>query len=115
MKKLFFALSVILVIISCTKDNNGQIENCVTTGVTYSGTVSPIISANCLGCHGATPSAPFSLNTYAAVKAKVDDGRLFGAISHAAGFSPMPKGGAQLGQCEINKIKAWIDAGAPNN
>jgi hypothetical protein len=38
-----------------------------------------------------------------------------GAITHAPGFTPMPQGGAKLPACEIAKIKAWVDAGSPNN
>lgn len=114
---LFVSTVICLLFCACSKDNTGEVVNpgCVTTNVTYSGTVAGIISNNCLGCHGATPSAPFSLHTYALVKAKVDEGRLFGAINHSPGFSAMPKNGTKLSDCDINKIKAWIDAGAANN
>jgi hypothetical protein len=42
-------------------------------------------------------------------------GKLLGTINHAAGFSPMPKGGAKLSSCRIATIKKWIDAGMLNN
>ena len=118
MNKLFPFLIGILILFGCKKDNMGQDVNpdCVTTNVTYSTTISGIINTNCLSCHGSgNPSGGFSLNTYAGVKAKVDDGRLFGAVIHLPGCVPMPDGGPKLSQCDINKIKAWIDAGAPNN
>ena len=105
-----------ILVSGCEKDNQGEDPNCMTSNVSYSSTITGIINTyNCLSCHGATPSAPFSLHTYAGVKARVDDGRLFGAINHQAGFSPMPQGGAKMSQCDINKVKAWIDAGAQNN
>jgi hypothetical protein len=40
---------------------------------------------------------------------------MYGAITHSAGFTPMPKDAAQLSACTIAKIKKWIDDGAPNN
>jgi hypothetical protein len=90
---------------------------CDTSHVTYSGTISGIIASNhCLECHiGAAPSGNFTLTSYADVKAKVNDGRLWGAVNHFPGFSAMPEGGGKLSPCDLNKIKVWIDAGAPNN
>jgi len=38
-----------------------------------------------------------------------------GAVQHQPGFSPMPKGDNQLGDCDIQKMSAWIDQGAKNN
>jgi hypothetical protein len=84
--------------------------------VTFSASISPILTAKCTGCHGGTnPQAGINLSSYAGVKAKVNDGRLWGAINHLAGFSPMPKNGSKLSDCEIAKIKKWMDAGSPNN
>ena len=92
---------------------------CDTSNVTYSSTITGIINTyGCLSssCHGgANPPAGFSLSGYDAVKAKVTDGRLFGAISHSSGFVAMPENLGKMDQCDINKVKAWIDAGAPNN
>jgi mono/diheme cytochrome c family protein len=89
---------------------------CDTTVVTYSTSVVPILSANCFSCHGGnTPSAAIRLDTYAGVKQQADNGRLFGAVSHDASYSPMPKGGTKLNPCNIAKIRKWIAAGAPNN
>jgi hypothetical protein len=89
---------------------------CDTSAITFSRSVVPVLSSNCYSCHGGSiPSAGISLDTYAGVKLQADNGKLFGAISHAAGFSPMPKNGGSLSSCNITKIKKWIDAGAPNN
>ena len=93
MMKKILIYSCIMLFLGCTKDNNGEVPdpNCVTTNVTYSGTVSGIINTNCLSCHGGVnPSGGFSLHTYNGLKAKVDDGRLFGAINHSPGFVSMP-------------------------
>jgi hypothetical protein len=90
---------------------------CDTHGVTYSGTVLPVLQGGgCLGCHsGSAPSGNVSLDGYDNVKAAALNGKLYGTISYAAGYSPMPQGGNKLSACHINRIKAWIDAGAPNN
>ena len=84
--------------------------------VTFSSGIIPILSSKCTGCHGSNnPQAGINLSIYSGVKAKVDDGRLWGAVNHLSGFSPMPKNGSKLSDCEIAKIKKWMDSGAPNN
>jgi hypothetical protein len=89
---------------------------CDTANITYSSSVVPILVSNCTVCHGGnTPSAGIKMDTYADVKIQVTNGRLWGAISHAASFSPMPKNGTIMSTCNLTKIKKWIDAGAPNN
>jgi hypothetical protein len=93
--------------------------NCNTDNPTYSLMVQPIISANCYSCHSTANSAVSGggnqLDSYVKLKVFVDNGKLVGSISHSAGFSPMPKNSAKLNDCDINKIKAWVAAGAPNN
>jgi hypothetical protein len=89
---------------------------CETENISYSGFVAPLLTNTCVGCHsGGSPSGGITLNTHAGVQAVALNGRLFGAISHASGFQPMPRGGNKLSQCTIDKIKGWIDDGAPNN
>jgi hypothetical protein len=89
---------------------------CDTTNVTYSGYIAPLLSANCVGCHsGGAPSGNILLNSHAGVQEVALNGRLLGAITWANGYQQMPKGSAKLSDCKINKIKAWINDGAPNN
>ena len=96
--------------------NNVCDEDCDTTNVTFSGTIWPMISLNCTGCHsGAEPAGNIRLEDYASVVIPASDGRLFGAISHSAGFSPMPKNQPQLSDCKIEQVKTWIEDGTPNN
>lgn len=119
--KFFSAFVVLLLCIAtsgCYYDVEEELYGVCNTGtVTYSSTITGIISNyGCLNCHGGNaPTAGFSLEGYDNVKAKVTDGRLFGAINHETGYSPMPQGANKMTQCDINKVKAWIDAGAPNN
>ena len=92
------------------------ITECDTSNVTYSGTVSPIISDNCISCHGSTfPQGGVILDNYDDLKTHVDNGRFWGAINHEAGYSPMPQNLPKLPQCELDKIKTWIDNGAIND
>lgn len=110
-----------IVLAGCYRDNEEDLypagASCETTGATYAIAVAPVLQANgCTGCHsGAAPSGNISLQTYAAVRTAAQNGKLFGSINHSPGFSPMPKGGNKLSACAISRIRAWIDAGAPNN
>lgn len=89
---------------------------CDTAAVTYSSSVVPILLSNCTVCHGGnTPSAGIKLDTYADVKIQADNGRLWGAVSQATSFSPMPKNAVKLNTCNLTKIKKWLDTGALNN
>lgn len=89
---------------------------CDTTQFKYAANISPILASNCVGCHGGTtPSAGITLNTYMGVRAQAINGRLYGAVTHSPGYSPMPKNAAKLTECQLTQIKKWIDVGALNN
>ena len=117
--KAILATILLMTIAGCYYENEEELYNCSIdpANIKYSTTITTILTAyGCTGCHGSiAPSGNVSLNTYAGVKAVADDGRLYGAISHAPGYSPMPEGSAKMNACDIKKVKAWIDAGAPNN
>jgi mono/diheme cytochrome c family protein len=120
MRNRMLAVTLCLLFVGCRYQSEEALypnNNCNTTDVSYSTTIAGIVNANgCLSCHGpVSPVGGFSLDNYAGVKAKVLDGRLFGAVNHSSGFSAMPQGGVRISQCEINQIKSWIDHGAPNN
>ena len=103
-------------ILQGAKNNSCQSSSCDSTNVTYSITIRSIVSTKCQGCHsGTAASAGYDFSQYAVLKARVNDGKLWGAINHLAGYSPMPKNGNKLSDCEINQIRKWIDMGAPNN
>ncbi len=97
-------------------NNSSGGSGCNTEGTTYNTTVQPIIEVWCYGCHsGSTPIGTFRLDSYAALKAKVDDGGLLGAVRHEPGFRAMPDGGGMLPECDIEKIEKWVADGAPDN
>jgi hypothetical protein len=116
------AIFLLGMLASCYRDNEADLYpvvpgNCNTANVTFQATVTSILQNNgCTGCHsGSAPSGNISLQGYANVRVQAANGKLFGAINHSPGFSPMPKGGNKINSCEISKIKAWIDAGMLNN
>lgn len=124
MKKLFILSLVILS--ACYYDNEEELYPggsgpCDTTNVTFSGTVFPIINSICFGCHsGTAPQGNILLEDYATISSQAQIpagqyGSLYGAISHNPGNSPMPKNSTPLTDCNIRKIKKWIDDGTPNN
>jgi hypothetical protein len=90
---------------------------CDLSNVSYSQFVKPTIQTNCQGCHsGQSASAGLNLTDYNVVKTVALNGRLHGAIAWLPGFKKMPFNSPnQLPACTIDKIKAWIDQGAPNN
>jgi mono/diheme cytochrome c family protein len=108
-----------MVVSSCYYDNEALLygaQSCDTTHVTYALTIAPILNSNCLQCHSqAASNGGIVLEGYSNVKSHVDNGKLIGAISHANGFSPMPKNAPQLSTCDIEKIKNWISNGTINN
>lgn len=118
--KLIPVVFILLFYISSCYNDKAEIlypqTVCDTTVVTYSRSVIPILSSNCITCHGGnTPSAGIKLDDYISVKQQVDNGRLWGAVAQLANYSPMPKNGNKLNTCSLEKIRLWIVAGAPNN
>ena len=115
-------IALLLALISatgCYYDHEDTLYNCSVdaSNTKYSSTVANLLTAyGCNGCHGAVaPAGNINLSTHAGVKAVADNGRLYGAVSHATGYDPMPQGGEKMNACDMKKLKAWIDAGAPNN
>ena len=89
---------------------------CDSSQFKYSTNVSLILGTYCVGCHsGTAPSGGINLSTYNNVYLMATNGRLVGAVSHAPGYSPMPKNTSKLSECQIAQIRKWVNAGAPNN
>jgi hypothetical protein len=116
MKKTFYMLAILSVFLfGCKQESEQALDPCTATDITYTGFISGLLqSYGCTGCHN-NQSAPNGINWegYTNAKASALGGRMYGAITHAPGYSPMPKAGGKLTDCEIKKVKAWIDAGAP--
>lgn len=89
---------------------------CDSTRFGYSAVIRPLLNNKCQGCHnGPSASGGIDLTTHGNVLLRVQDGKLWGAVNHMPGYSPMPKNSPKLSACELSQIRKWIDAGAPNN
>ena len=89
---------------------------CKTMDMSYANDILPIIVDNCYRCHDAANNfGNITLEGYDLLKQRADSGQLVGAINREPGFSPMPQNSAKLLDCNIEKIEAWINSGAPNN
>lgn len=119
-KLLFNTILISVLFSSCYYDNKDDLypfdpsASCDTLNMTYNSDIKPILDNNCISCHIASnPSGGVILDTYNQVKIVADNGKLWGSVNHQSGYSPMPQGGAKLGDCDLNKIKAWINDGSP--
>jgi hypothetical protein len=137
MKKIVFLLLIIgCVLVGCYNDKadmvnpNAAMLGCDTTAVSYSGTISSIISGNnCNTCHGSavanSAGGSIVLDNYTGVQAAALSGQLIPAVRQDAScttcnpaypsYHPMPLSGSKLDDCSINKIIAWVNQGAKNN
>ena len=96
--------------------NNSCTSACDASVFTYSGTIKPMLDTKCVGCHSASsPGGNINLSSYAAIRPIALNGKLYGSIAHQTGFSPMPKNGTKLSDCEITQVQRWIAAGSLNN
>lgn len=133
LRSLIGALLLVLTIAAgCTYSHGDPVavvpcENATAALATYATVVSPIFERSCRECHGATVYTTLgngkNFSTYQAIKNYVStaDGsrRLLGCIRQDpvqdAGYPPMPQDRDKLSACDIARIKAWLDADAPNN
>jgi len=119
-KQIIPTILIVVTLQSCYYDNEEDLypnpPECDTINVSYSQDVWPIISSNCTSCHsGGAPSGNVYLDNYDNIVIAADNGSLMGAIKHENGYSPMPKGGAMLSDCNIAIIQKWVDDGTPDN
>ena len=123
MKKLFIPF-ILFILAGCYYDSEEALfgkpgTGCNTDITNFSTEIKPILQSNCLTCHSnsAAPSSGggVKLQDYADVKTYVDNGKLIGTIEHSSGYSPMPKGGGKLSDCNILILNTWISKGVLNN
>lgn len=96
--------------------NNSCVGSCDTTAFTYTAVIKPMMETKCVGCHKpGNLGGNIDLSTHAATRIVALNGKLLGSIAHQVGYSPMPKNGAKLQDCEITQVRKWVTAGALNN
>ena len=119
-----FALLIIFTSIlfqSCTHDNEEELygEECKKENLSYSEDISSIISNHCILCHSdanyTSLGGGIPLEAYENVKNFAESGALLGTVKHLSGYTPMPKGGAKLDDCQLEQIEIWIEEGFLNN
>ncbi len=132
-KALFTIVLLLIGLVSACSYNNYEddvkepaplVNPCDTIEVSFADTIHPIIIRYCGNqangdCHfaGAPTSKP-DYTTYAGIKAKVDDGRLFARLFDQTPSAMPPaftQGPSAVDECDKKLIRKWIDAGAPNN
>ncbi len=117
---VIISISLTLLMGACSKSSEDRLApdsgSCDTVNMKYTLNILPIIKANCYSCHGnGIISQGINLDGYNNLLIRVNDGKLIGVITHASGYPPMPQGQPKLSDCNINKIKSWINRGALNN
>ena len=107
---------------SCYYDNEEDLyqyvqqEDCTATHATYAADVLPLLVAHCQRCHrNDRQDGNVNLEGYNNVKTFVDNGTLYGTTNHEAGFPVMPTSGVKIPFCDIEKMRLWIENGAPND
>lgn len=116
--RIFFAPVLLTALVSAgcayTKKDIVQAPCTIPTNVSYVTDIAPILQGNCYSCHSAaSPSSGILLDSYNGLKFYAQNGYLYGTISHANGYRPMPDDGGKLSDCNISIIKKWIDSGTP--
>ena len=98
----------------CYYDNEVDLYGtaCDTVSMRYSVEVQTLLANNCTACHSPAGNQEPFLDNYASVKTAADDGTLVGRINDSD--APMPPTGL-MPDCNRDKIRAWVNAGASNN
>lgn len=122
MKLYFYVIGFSLLTFSCTKDKAMKEVNsnsCVTdiTTVSYTNDIQPILNISCSvsGCHNAGNGAIPEYINYTNLKNDVDNGKINDRVFVQGDMPPSYTTAPTLSQCDLDKIQAWIDNGAPNN
>ncbi|MEQ8907855.1 MAG: hypothetical protein RIC95_01570 [Vicingaceae bacterium] len=129
MRSIVYILVLLSSLWSCTYDNEEELfdeidqqvnqnqnQDTSKAAISFQADVQPIIQANCAtsGCHNAvTVAGGGNFTTYAGIKAKVDNGSFENRVIVRQDMPPSNK--TPLSNSEIDLLKDWLEAGAPNN
>jgi uncharacterized membrane protein len=113
------AISVTCFLAACSKSDNttggtgggGGAASCSNVAAKFAANVAPIISANCAtsGCHNSTGAGGLVLQNHAQISAARNRIK-----TRVIDDKTMPPSGP-LPPAQINILKCWIEAGAPND
>lgn len=112
----FLLLVLMALLAGCYYDTEEELypsRFCELTGVSYAQHIAPIVQARCAipGCHVAGGSGPGAFTSYSAVKAAVDQGSFRTVVLDSRAMPP----GSPLTACQLDQVRIWLDAGAPDN
>lgn len=116
-KPIAIASFYVVLLSSCSSSTESELTTpttttptTTTTTISYAKDIAPIITSNCISCHG-TPTqngASQSLDTALKVKNAILNSSLITLISKTQGTSGlMPRNGTRLPQATIDKVIAW--------
>lgn len=114
---VIFASVLCLGFMSCTKDIGPNPDLIPKTNfcdtITFTKNIMPIFNNECVSCHSPGGGQSPDLSDYNLIKTQVDGGRIKARMIDGSP-SFMPTAG-RLPDNQIDMIKCWLDAGAPNN
>ncbi len=119
MKKLIFSAALVCLAMACTSENiEEDFPACDTSDMRFSTDITEIFSVSCFRCHDSDNAGSagegIDLSDFSVVKSYVENGRLMEAIEQNGNASSMPLSANKMDQCNIDKIKSWINEGAEN-
>lgn len=89
---------------------------CETESVSFSADIAPIIKDACYGCHNQhIREGGIELLDYEDIQMVALDGSLLGTVAAEPGYVRMPFESIALSACYVEKIRVWVEAGAPEN
>ncbi len=108
---------IVPAISSCYYDVEEELYSTVVcntpVAVNFTTHVQPVINSFCAssGCHVTGGTGVGNFETYAGVKAKVDDGSFTERTLQAKNMPPS----GNLSTCDLELLQAWVDLGSPEN
>ncbi len=123
MKRLFLSLTTIIIFlfffVSCYYDNEEALyptisSACDTSNVTFSVTITAILSNNCFSCHSnGNSSFGGGIRLQNISDVMTNSAKVVAAIKQTGPY-PMPPG-VRLGSCSVAQFDIWVRNGMPNN
>lgn len=117
---IFGVLFIVLTVSSCANNamQDDMEPNCEEfSEVSYSNEIAPILNgAGCFGCHNeGFASGGVELQPFSELQNEALNGKLLCSIEWTNNCNQMPQGGPQLRECDIKKIRTWVEEGALEN
>lgn len=111
-----FSFSFVQCAYDNVEDTYGPNSACDTAAVTFSQDVRALIGQNCESCHNGA-SGGLNLAGHENIQAAALNGSIMNRVTRETGdvllMPPPPY--EPFSECNQNKLRAWINEGAPNN